>query len=180
MKNIIGIFLAGALLIAPTASIAAESKSKPRPAKSAKKAKSRTLKELIAYAEKHGYDKQLGQTRADDLGFAERFGAKKLMYVLSKRPHAHERALWVVFEGTVPIALIWDDFRRDVNGESLADELWTYRSSLTGKIERCAHGVGNEEGVSEKPVEVDNQVKKSFADLVSFFLVDAIKLEPKK
>lgn len=183
MRNMSVILLAGVLLgaeaAAPAAkSIAAERKGKIPAAKSAKKAKSRTLKELIAYAEKHGIDRTLFQKQADDLSFSSRFAAKKIAYVLRKKPHTHTRLFQVVYDdSTLPLALIWSEFKKDVDGEVFSEDMWEYRSTLTGKLERCVHAVGSADAVSQSVVEIDEKVGNYFQDLVSFFLIDAVKLD---
>lgn len=180
MKIITIVFIVATILGTTAVSRAAESKTKPQAAKSAKKAKSRTLKELIAYAEKYGSDKKLGQVESDDLGFPGRFMTKNLLYVLTKKPHIHSRLLLIVYDETsTPISLIWRDFKRDINGEIVSDERWDFKSSLTGQLQGCTHGTGNADTASQTVVEIDEQIKKSFNVLVSFFLIDAMKLEPK-
>lgn len=178
MQNISIIILMGVLLMVTPMleSVAAESKGEAPVAKSAKKTKSRTLKELIAYAEKNGKDVTLGQTQADDLGFSSRLPAKRFVYVLSKKPRTHTRSLWVIYdESSLPEALIWSDFKKDAAGEKFSEDSWQYKSTLAGDLQRCAHLVGDADTASQTVVEVDAAVQKSFRDLVSFFLVDAVK-----
>lgn len=167
MKALLGLCL---LILSASAARAAGAKS----------GKARSLKDLISFALQKGTTDPLSLEVGMDLGFRAAQPARTLWYGAPQTPDGTERTLYVILDGKKPWTLIWCTYKEvRQDGEDFY-EVYEFRSSLGGALERAAQGGGVGEDAWHRPVDLSPDLKRLFERQVRFFLRDAVRLEANK
>ncbi|MEK7859099.1 MAG: hypothetical protein AAB320_08155 [Elusimicrobiota bacterium] len=165
----------------PTTREQSQEKPKTQAGKPAKKAsKVRSIKELIALAEKVGLPGKIDEVEFEALGFPGELSTKKLTYSLSPWPNFHQRRLAIVYDSSSkPIALAWkDEESTRKEGKEDIGSAWHYVSSLDGELQRSAYAYATADDADITAKEVSESVKRSYQTLVSFFKTESASLAP--
>jgi hypothetical protein len=138
--------------------------------------RTRTLPELISYAEKEGRDGSWTAGVSSNYGLSGDRRTKHLLYELSPEPRLVFRSLEVVYDDSrKPVALLWTDSKPRVPDPPDSEDTWEYKTSMTGELEAVVHIV--DRSPSRQPINDDHRA--AYRKLVAFFLEEATALKPR-
>lgn len=149
------------------------------PAGTARKAKSRTIKQLIELTLEKGGDKNLKEPMSTNLGFASPPTTKVISYDPQSTPDSREHQFYIVFgDDKKPSALIWGNTLASIHANATYVDGLKFRTTLDGRLKAVVHSFGRVGEVEQVIEDIKNSsIKDSFEREREFFLKDAIPLD---
>ena len=171
-----GVVAAGCLFFLGAAAPAPRTDGKGASKRQSAKPK-RTIPQLIRAAMETGIEAKIESPSAENLKFSEEKPARLVRYLDESTTTKRENSFYVVIEKDAqgrgkPVALVWADLviRKDAGKES--SEGWSYRSRVDGTLEGAARMVEDGPAIDEKPVEIDESVRRRYEEEKRYFLIE--------
>lgn len=138
--------------------------------------RTRTLSQLISYAEKEGAEGMYSPGIASTYGLSGNHPTKHLLYELSPEPQFTFRSFEVIYDDSRrPIALLWTDSRPRALNSPGSEDSWEYKSSMAGELEMVVHVIDR----SPSRKKITDTDRAAYRKLVGFFLEEATMLKPR-